>query len=81
MVQSDEVSKKLGHIYVNLSDMDIKENIEKDQKYSEDSPTKCDQDNSNEVTSIPNEFNDYKTTNMWSEFKTAWYLNESTSVE
>ena len=81
MVESDEVSNKLSHIYVNFSNMNIKETIESDHKYSEDSPTKCDEDNSSEVNSIPNELNDYKTTNMWSEFKPAWYLNESTSLE
>ena len=40
MVESNEVSKKLSHIYVNLSDMNIKETIESDNKYSEHSPTK-----------------------------------------
>ena len=58
MVESDEVSKKLSHIYVNFSNMNIKETIESDQKYSEDSPTKCDEDNSSEVNSIPNDIND-----------------------
>ena len=64
MVQSGEVSKKLGHIYVNLSDMDIKETIESDQKHSENSLTECDEDNASEVTSIPYELKDHKTTHM-----------------
>jgi hypothetical protein len=64
MVESDEVSNKLSHIYVNLSDMEIKETTESDQKTSEISPTKSEEDNSSEVTSIPNELKDIKTTNM-----------------
>ena len=64
MVESDEVSKKLSHIYVNLSDMDIKETIESDQKHSENSLTECDEDNSSEVTPIPDELKDHETTNM-----------------
>ena len=66
MVANYEVSKKLSHIYVNLSDMDIKETIESDQKHSENFPTKSDEDNSSKVTSIPHELKDYETINMWS---------------